>query len=238
MEPSARATSIASTWVAVTPTARQCGRPRSSRRSRRSCTPAGTTGRARSGGRGRATARVRSRLSTPGSTQATRWLGVDLEHAVDLGRDDDQRVADRGRAAGEAGATPRPRTPGRGARAIRTAAATRGRVREADGGGAAGGDAGVAGVQRELERLGPRAVVDRVRRARSASNASCDGRDSIPPTRADSPCERAESSEHAERAPGAQVPCDAAREAMVMVGRREWVSFDDPDEDRCGGRST
>ena len=51
------------------------GRRRWWRRCRRSCRPAATTDRARSAARGGATARVRSRLSTPGSTHATRACG-------------------------------------------------------------------------------------------------------------------------------------------------------------------
>ena len=130
------------------------------RRCRRSCTPAATTGRARSAGRGGATARLRSRLSTPGSTHAHPLLGVDLEDAVQLGGDDDdagRRSAwrrPRGRCR-----SPAPRTAGRGAR--RRAPRPRPRA------GRAGStprrprpvaDAGVACVERELERLGARAT--------------------------------------------------------------------------------
>ena len=45
-------------------------------------------------------------MSTPGSTHATRCVGVDLEHPVQLRGDDHDRVVDRRRAAGEPGAAP------------------------------------------------------------------------------------------------------------------------------------
>ena len=92
----------------------------------------------------------------PGDT----LVGVDVEDAVEPRRHDDERVPDRRRAAGETGATP-PRHEGavvarRDPHRGRDLAAV---TREADGGGAAGGNAGVAGVQRELERFCTRTVV-------------------------------------------------------------------------------
>ena len=106
-EPSARTTSTASTCADVTPDARQCGPPAlvadvaadRARLLRRRIGRVVQAEVARPRG-------DRSRLSTPGSTHATRSIGVDLEDAVHLGRDDDDRVVERRRAAGEAGAAP------------------------------------------------------------------------------------------------------------------------------------
>ena len=89
---------------------------------------------------------------------------IDLEHAVQLGRDDDDRVAEGRRAAGEAGAAPSrhegptvlPRDAHRGRNRV-------GGLRPAHRERVALGDSGIARVQRELERFGARAFADRPR---------------------------------------------------------------------------
>ena len=90
------------------------GRRRWWRRCRRSCRPAATTDRARSAARGGATARDEVEVEHAGLDPRDPCVRVDLEHAVHLGRDDHDRVVERRRAAGEAGAAARaPRTAGR-----------------------------------------------------------------------------------------------------------------------------
>ena len=113
--PSGSTTSTASTCALVTPAARQCGPPALVRdvaadRARLLRRRIGRVVQARGG----APLRDRSRFRTPGSTQATRAAGVDVEHAVHLRRDDHDRIVERCRAAGEAGAAARARrTAGR-----------------------------------------------------------------------------------------------------------------------------
>ena len=104
---------------------------------------------------------------------------IDLEHAVHLRRDDDDRVAEGRRAAGEAGAAPprheRPAVPPRDAHRGRDRV---GRLRPAHRERVALRDAGVARVQRELERFGARAfgadrvakIVERARLAIASSD--------------------------------------------------------------------
>ena len=84
------------------------GRPSCWPRCRRSCTPAGSTGRGRSAGRAGRAARVRSRLIDPGLDPGDPVVGVDRQDAVHLRGDDHDRVADRHGPAGQAGA----RAPG------------------------------------------------------------------------------------------------------------------------------
>jgi hypothetical protein len=89
---------------------------------------------------------------------------IDLEHAVQLGGHDDDRVAERCRAAREASAAPprheRPAVPPRDAHRRRDRV---GRLRPAHRERVAFRDAGVARVQGELEGFGARAFgADRV----------------------------------------------------------------------------
>ena len=84
---------------------------------------------------------------------------VDVEHAVHLRRDDHDRIAQRRRAAGQAGAAParheRPSVLSRDAHRGRDLV---GRARPAHRDCGTLGDTRVARVQRELERLGARSL--------------------------------------------------------------------------------
>ena len=114
--------------------------------------------------------RLRSRLSTPGSTQAMRSVGVDLEDPVELRGHDHDRIVDGRGAAGQSGAAAPRRTDGRAA--PRPAPLPR-RLHPIAGSTPDRGpplDARVAAVQRELERFGARGR-DRGRRGRSARSA-------------------------------------------------------------------
>ena len=87
-------------------------------------------------------------------------LGVDVEDVVELGGDDDERIAHRGGTAREARTA-----PPRHERAVVTCGDPHRfgdlpRVaRKAHGRGVAGRDPSVAGVERELERLGTRSIL-------------------------------------------------------------------------------
>ena len=84
---------------------------------------------------------------------------VDVEHAVHLRRDDHDRIAERCRAAGQAGAAAardeRPSVPSRDAHRGRDLV---GGARPAHRDRGTFGDTRVARVQRELERLGARSL--------------------------------------------------------------------------------
>ena len=87
------------------------------------------------------------------------FVGVDAQHAVHLRGDDHQRITERSRAAGEAGAAP---PHHEGAVVLGGDAHGLGHVvavaREAHRRRAAARDAGIARVEREFERLGARTV--------------------------------------------------------------------------------
>ena len=96
-------------------------------------------------------------MSTPGSTHATRARGIDLEHAVHPRGDDDHRVVERRRAAGEAGAAPpRDERPAVAAGDAHRGGDLVGRRGQHTATARASVDPGVAPVERELERLGTR----------------------------------------------------------------------------------
>ena len=150
---------------------------------------------------------------------------VDLEHAVHLGRHDDDGVVERGRPAGEPGAAP-PRDE-RHVVALarsRTAAA----ISSVERGKHTAlvlprSTPGVACVERELERLGPRAVGTERGAQIVEQRVTSDGR-SLPTLLTSGRCARSPTR-----------PCDRqdARYAprMAKGPTREWVSFDDPRED-------
>ena len=95
---------MASTCAVVTPSARQCGPPEllaTLPPIEQLCWLLGSGAKCRPSGD---TARVRSRLSTPGSTHASRLHRIDRQHPVHLGGDDHDRVVERRRPTGQAGA--------------------------------------------------------------------------------------------------------------------------------------
>ena len=93
-------------------------------------------------------------VEDPGLDPGDPGLDVDLQHTVHLGRDDHERVVDRGRSAGQPGAAPPgdERTPVTD-RALHRVRDVLGRSGEADRDGTPAFGARVAGVERELERL-------------------------------------------------------------------------------------
>ena len=105
--PSASTTSTASTCAEVTPSARQCGPPAfvadvAADRARLLRRRVGRVVQAEPGGdRARQVEVQHARLDPRDPA-----VRIDLEHAVHPGRDDDDRVVERGRAAREAGAAP------------------------------------------------------------------------------------------------------------------------------------
>ena len=156
-------------------------------------------------------------------------VGVDLEHAVQLGGDDDQRVVDGCGAAGEAGAAPpgheRPVVPRRDAHRGGDLVA---RAREAHDRGAPARDARVARVERELERLGARRSGPRTdcRSARSARVSSMVTR-----------LRRAVA--YARHLMGkATHNGTSSTTDRTAAGPREWVTFADPATKVARGRST